>query len=672
MTKTASLSRAGAADAGEKSTRLLEFFRYHGVWAPGVRLFRLLRFRTKATLISLGFLVPMLMLGWLFYASIAETIAFATQEQAGVAYLRQIQATSDLAQRHRFLALEGAAKGTPSPELAQVSAAFDAQMKTLAQLNDQAGERLGVAKAFVSVQEAFKSVLPPPAGPEQVWAAHAAYAKALLELVAHLGNGANMTLDPETDAYFLMDAVVVRLPELTEQIEQLRLLGAPALTAGEAKPALLRRLSELVALSAYQQDALVKSVRQVIRLHPELEAELQLEDSTKALESFKVLSLNGEQFSAGIPGNGEAYRASGRALVVSLNALQSRLTATLDQFLSERVTRMKRQRAVVTAVLVLSNCLSLYLFYSFFLVMNGGLQELRWHLEHMTQGDLTQSPRPWGRDEAAQLMSSMTDMQISLRSIVQAVRSSSNELVHSCGDISQGAMDLSARTETASAALEESAASMEEFGATVMHMAESTRQAAATAADNSKVAQRGGAVIHDVVSTMQEIQASSKKIGDIIGVIDGIAFQTNILALNAAVEAARAGEQGRGFAVVAGEVRSLAQRSASAAREIKQLIVSSVERVESGTRIVQGAGATMDEIVANAKRVNDLLAEIATATTQQSAGVQQVSQAVQEIDRGTQQNADLVEKTAAASNALKLQAIALAEQVKKFRMPDGI
>jgi methyl-accepting chemotaxis protein len=212
---------------------------------------------------------------------------------------------------------------------------------------------------------------------------------------------------------------------------------------------------------------------------------------------------------------------------------------------------------------------------------------------------------------------------------------------------------------------------MEQFGATVRQMAESTRQAAATAAENADVAQRGGMVIREMVSTMQDIHASSNKIGDITSVIDALAFQTNILALNAAVEAARAGEQGRGFAVVAGEVRSLAQRSAAAAREIKELITAGLERVESGTRIVEGAGLAMDEIVGRTKRVNDLLSEIATATAEQSAGVNQVSHAVQELDRGVQQNAALVEQTAKALGALKTQATGLADEVRKFKLPSA-
>ena len=289
----------------------------------------------------------------------------------------------------------------------------------------------------------------------------------------------------------------------------------------------------------------------------------------------------------------------------------------------------------------------------------------------MTDGDLTTRPNPWGRDEAASLMGTLSDMQASLRAIVSRVRGSSESIVHASTEIASASMDLSARTEQTASNLQESAASMEEIASTVKHTAASVQQAAGVASGNSVAAARGGEVISQVVSTMQDINASSNKISEIIGTIDGIAFQTNILALNAAVEAARAGEQGRGFAVVASEVRSLAQRSALAAREIKSLITTSVAKVESGTQFVQGAGQTMGELVGNAKRMNDLLSEISTAAAEQSSGVAQVGTAVNELDRMTQQNAALVEQTAAAASSLKDQATGLAAEVAKFRLPTG-
>jgi methyl-accepting chemotaxis protein len=289
----------------------------------------------------------------------------------------------------------------------------------------------------------------------------------------------------------------------------------------------------------------------------------------------------------------------------------------------------------------------------------------------MTAGDLTTSPSPWGVDEAAQLMHDLRAMQDALRQMVLRVRRSSEDIVHASGEIASGALDLSARTEQAAANLEETAASMEQISSTVKSTSDHTDEASRVAQHNAQAATGGGQVMRQVVQTMERIRASSTRIADIIGTIDGIAFQTNILALNAAVEAARAGEQGRGFAVVAGEVRMLAQRSAEAAHEIKTLIGGSVEQVEAGTRVVRQAGGTMEDIVGLSQRVSQLLGEIATGAREQSLGIGQIGAAVQDLDRMTQQNAALVEQTAAAAAAMKDQAGQLANQVSRFRLPAG-
>jgi methyl-accepting chemotaxis protein len=257
---------------------------------------------------------------------------------------------------------------------------------------------------------------------------------------------------------------------------------------------------------------------------------------------------------------------------------------------------------------------------------------------------------------------------IALRIIVSAVRGNSDGVATASAQIAQGNADLSQRTEQQASALQQTAATMDELGATVRNNADNAQQANQLAAGASSVAARGGEVVGQVVGTMRGINDSSKKIAEIIGVIDGIAFQTNILALNAAVEAARAGEQGRGFAVVAGEVRALAQRSAAAAREIKALITSSVEQVEHGSALVDQAGHTMEEIVGAIRRVSDIVAEISTASHEQSSGVGQVGQAVAQMDQSTQQNAALVEQSAAAAESLKQQAQELVDTVAVFKL----
>ncbi len=290
--------------------------------------------------------------------------------------------------------------------------------------------------------------------------------------------------------------------------------------------------------------------------------------------------------------------------------------------------------------------------------------------QSVAAGDLS-VPIELKRGDTTSLMAHLKEMQGKLSDVVGAVRQNSEGVATASAQIAQGNQDLSQRTEEQASALEETAASMEQLGSTVRQNADNAKQANQLAMGASTVAVKGGEVVGQVVETMKGINDASKKISDIIGVIDGIAFQTNILALNAAVEAARAGEQGRGFAVVASEVRSLAQRSAEAAKEIKGLISASVERVAQGTTLVDQAGVTMTEIVTAIKRVTDIMGEISSASTEQSAGVAQVGEAVMQMDQATQQNAALVEESAAAAESLKVQAQQLVQVVALFQLSHG-
>ena len=288
--------------------------------------------------------------------------------------------------------------------------------------------------------------------------------------------------------------------------------------------------------------------------------------------------------------------------------------------------------------------------------------------ETVASGDLSSHIEVTSTDETGKLLASLKAMNTNLVQIVEQVRSSSDSIATGTGQIATGNLDLSQRTEEQASNLQQTAASMEELTSTVKNNADTARAANQLASSARDVAAKGGEVVGRVVSTMGDITAASRRIADITGVIDSIAFQTNILALNAAVEAARAGEQGRGFAVVAGEVRNLAQRSAQAAKEIKSLISDSVERVEAGSQLAGDAGRTMDDIVSQVARVNDLIAEISAATTEQTTGIGQVSHAVNQLDQVTQQNAALVEESAAAADSLRFQADALVKAVAVFRL----
>jgi methyl-accepting chemotaxis protein len=357
-----------------------------------------------------------------------------------------------------------------------------------------------------------------------------------------------------------------------------------------------------------------------------------------------------------------------RAGVAEFSKVESDLLAT-------RSKAVESTAAATTATLALGGLalaavavtMGLLLARSIFTQLGAEPAEAATIAERVARGDLSVAV-PVKPGDTASIMASFARMQSSLSQLVQHVRQNSESVASASAQIAQGNQDLSSRTEQQASALQQTAATMEELGTTVRHNADNAKQANQLAQTASAVASQGGDVVGKVVVTMQGIHDSSRKIGDIIGTIDGIAFQTNILALNAAVEAARAGEQGRGFAVVASEVRTLAQRSAEAAKEIKSLIGRSVEQVEQGSALVDQAGKTMGEIVGSIQRVSDIVAEITSASVEQSSGVQQVGEAVSQMDQATQQNAALVEESASAAESLRNQAQQLVQTVAVFKL----
>ncbi len=356
-----------------------------------------------------------------------------------------------------------------------------------------------------------------------------------------------------------------------------------------------------------------------------------------------------------------AYQATIRDQV----ELQAQTTAAAGQRAEAAAHALVRNVLIASAIAI---AMAIFLAISIIRSITRPLAQAVEAADRVASGDLSGQIVVQSQDETGHLLSALQRMQQSLVNTVSSVRSNAEGVASASSQIALGNNDLSARTEQQASALEETAASMEELGSTVKQNADNARAANQLAMSASTVAVQGGDVVSEVVETMKGINESSKKIADIISVIDGIAFQTNILALNAAVEAARAGDQGRGFAVVAGEVRSLAGRSAEAAKEIKALISASVERVEQGTALVDKAGATMTEVVTAIRRVTDIMGEISAASSEQSAGVGQVGEAVMQMDQATQQNAALVEEMAAAASALNAQAGELVNAVAVFKL----
>ncbi len=402
-------------------------------------------------------------------------------------------------------------------------------------------------------------------------------------------------------------------------------------------------------------------VREALSAHAELEknylSALAQYDSANA-ESFKLVD-------GLVKGMDRAPTAKIDQIVAFIQDHAKKLVASSTLANAEA---QKKSTALIIATVVATLCVCGVIMVWLARSITTPLNEAVTIARIVAAGDLSSDITVRGTDEIGILLKSLKEMHDGLADIVAKVRTGTDAIADASAEIAQGNLDLSARTEEQASSLEETASAMEELTSTVKQNGESAGQASTLAGNASSVAVRGGDAVNNVITTMGSINDSSKKIVDIIGVIDGIAFQTNILALNAAVEAARAGEQGRGFAVVASEVRNLAQRSAAAAKEIKTLIGNSVEQVEAGSKLVVQAGTTMDEVVTSVKRVNGIIADIATASSEQNVGLDQINDAIAQMDAVTQQNAALVEQAAAAAESMKQQAATLKEAVSVFKI----
>jgi methyl-accepting chemotaxis protein len=648
---------------------LSEFFRWHGIWAPGVRLFRAIGFRTKAMIISMVFLLPIAQLGWQYFGAVAEKIAIEHNERVGTQMLAKFAPVLHgvIDTRNATRAMLG--NFDASKEYGSARARTDAALLELQKVLDQVGDELALQSAVTQLKEAWAKTASSKTGADaEGRTVFGPVTAAAVELLNQIGDKSNLVLDPDLDSFYLVNALVLTLPKTMEDAGQIWGWGTFAtVRAGIGT----EHEAQWHVWEARLQSGLADLRGQLARValaNPQLKARLEAPEIEAALLLRKA--GHAAVFDADVV-KADVYFAQGKAAVGGLASLYERWIPLLDELLAAREARNRLVQAWTIGVLSLSLTVALYLFLSFQKVLDGGLREVAFHIDAMRDGNLTTRPRAWGSDEAARLMITLQQMQQSLTGIVSHVRGASDSIVSASSEIAGGANDLHQRTEVSAANLEETASAMEQVAATVKSNAATVDEASRLAQANSAAAARGGRIIGEVVATMESINASSSRIGDIIGTIQGIAFQTNILALNAAVEAARAGEQGRGFAVVASEVRALAQRSSASAREIKSLVSNSVENVETGVRVVKEAGSVIDEIVGTSSRVRELLVEVAVGAREQTAGVSQSALAVQELDTVTQQNAALVEQTAAAASSLQERARALAGEVARFKLAEA-
>ncbi len=531
----------------------------------------------------------------------------------------------------------------------------------LVQQLDSVGQRFQALKAQVEARQI--------AGPDS-FSQHSALVEDLLQTVYLVTRESNLLLDPEPHGRFLVSAGLDESPRIAEAAAQMRGLGSGMIAAGQREMAAQMKLAALLGQLEDHLRNVDRALQSAFDKSPAVRAQLE----ARTREPLATVRAFGDIVRAQLLGEAAptmAYAeffAAGTAAVNAQLAMTDAVSEITSVDLEARArAALWRLLSVVGGVLVLAVVATVMVWR----LSRGIVQPVQRAVQlaqGFAQGDLTQSWATDRRDEIGVLMNALESARLAWVEIMRQLRHTAESVSTASGQIAAGNQDLSGRTESAASSLQQTAASVEQLTGTVRNTADSARTASQLASTAAHSAEQGGTVVADVVRNMEAIHASSRKIGDIIGVIDGIAFQTNILALNAAVEAARAGEQGRGFAVVAGEVRNLAQRSAQAAREIKSLIGASVEQVEAGTQLVRDAGTSMGDIVASVQRVSALVGEISSAAHEQSAGLSQVNVAVSSLDQATQQNAALVEESAAAAESLLEQARRLSGAVERFRL----
>jgi methyl-accepting chemotaxis protein len=638
--------------------------------APAVKLMQQLKLLPKFIVLTTIFVVPLAFSSMLLLTELDKSIELTRQERVGVQHLQSVQEIIQLTQRHRayqHMAIMGNAGAEPKVQQLQKDinirlAAFNTMQKK--------ESALYAGTAWKDVQTSWKSLQEKLSTTRErkVYNDYTALIMQLYRFQTLIADRSNLTHDPEVVTYYLAGLVSKDFPQIAEGLAEIAGRGAAYIDSGliEANEDVL--LGSTMLVTRRDLVGIQGQFDAVFREDPALKETLvtalkSIPSAVAYLDRAKNEVLNSVDQTSG-----DQFMDAGRNSIDGVFAATNASAQVLDKLLQARMEQDIFHRTAIMGAILGVLAIAVYFLIGCYLSFSTEVRELNAAVTRVAAGDLRNRMTSHGKDEIAQLLNAFSGMSDGLTQLVRQVRSGSDTIAIASGEIAAGNLNLSTRTEEQASSLEETSAAMEQLTSTVRQNAVNAQHANQLSKSASGVAEQGGTVVSQVVDTMNDIQQSSHKISDIVGVVDSIAFQTNILALNAAVEAARAGEQGRGFAVVAAEVRSLAQRSAVAAREIKGLIAESVAKVEAGSKQVDLAGQTMGQIVESISRVTLIMEEIATASHEQQAGIEHINQALVQMDDITQQNAALVEEAAAAADSMREQTAHLSNTVAVFKL----
>ena len=642
-----------------------------GIWGPGVWLARQSRLPVKLGMLAVVLLIPLVVVIVLLVQRQSRELSVSVTEIEGLAIVRPVSGVITLVQKHRGLTnilLSGNASVQAEldkirTDLIQASAGTLTAIKARGSFDQtpqwQALEtrlkRLAADTQGATVADSFKL--------------HSELVRDLRQWVYTLGDVSGLLYDSEAVAYLLMDMVVSRTIPWSEQLGQLLGAGAGLLAKAQAEPAgeaamriRLVQITETLNDLRFAQEVLKRNGESGLGMEAALEASDRF--ASQAADAFSGTSIQ--------PRDASSYFAAGTHAIEAILVAQTRMTERLDQRLKNRENALTLQRNGLIAATVLGLLVLLYLLTTFFKAFSIDLKRLSFAMEQLAAGNLRVAGSVRSKDEIGDLADILKRMIGNISAMVAAVGSDAALVAHAGHELSIGNRDLADRTEQQAANLEQTAASVQELASTVERNAQTASDVDRQTLSVRGIAEAGAQSMQASIQSIEAIQAGARRMNEIIGVIDGLAFQTNILALNAAVEAARAGEQGRGFAVVASEVRSLAQRSAASAREIRDLIQTSSMQVETSVAQIRGAGEGIARIVSGIREVSDSISQISRASTEQSTGLSEVSSAVAQLDEITQRNAQMVERAVAQSNDLENQAGSLSAAIGNFRLQQGV